>query len=536
MRTMNRNIVLVLTGILVIYFLLLDTLAKPLFESQASEMYGAEIRVSSLQVSPFVGRITLHDLRVADRSNAMRNLAEADRAFIDINMLRLAQDVIDVEQLDVEGLLVFAPRDTEAQILRPLVSDDSGIAQMGLPDFSVPDVDELIDSQRDKLDADINALKTGMEQGEAEWREKIASLPTAEDIENYRKRIRSIKRSGGLSGALSSLGEAQQVQKEIQADLRRIETMSKEFRGDITEMREELARAARLPQIHTRELISSIGLDSDQLAQIGNQILRGELSGILQQVLAPVAYSNEGSINPETTMPIMIKKATVSGPLLPSGAGLSARGELTDFAWPLVNAEQPAKLVLNGETLDGGTLALMASVDHRDTPNNSVEVDIQRLPLRNMPLAGSEGMTITLDQSLANLTGRLDIQGDKLVGVLDETFSATVFDIDLSEDADQGTRLIAEVLESSNDFMMSMNIGGTVFEPEVSFSANLDQLIASTLETAISDQVQKLTNDLQNQISDQIGPQITSAREQFDSLAALEQDLQKNLSQLSRLK
>ena len=106
----------------------------------------------------------------------------------------------------------------------------------------------------------------------------------------------------------------------------------------------------------------------------------------------------------------------------------------------------------------------------------------------------------------------------------------------MADDADQGTRLIAEVLESSNDFMMSMSIGGTVFDPQVSFSANLDQLIASTLETAISDQVQKLTNDLQNRLSDEIGPQIASAREQFDSLEALEKDLQKNLNQLSRLK
>ena len=128
MRSSTRYSVMFFAALLVIYLLLLDTLAKPLFESQASEMYGAEISIESLEISPFVGKITLHQLQVADRSNAMRNLVQVERAFIDIDLAQMARDIIDIEQLELDGLIIFADRATPAEILRPLVDEDSDIA------------------------------------------------------------------------------------------------------------------------------------------------------------------------------------------------------------------------------------------------------------------------------------------------------------------------------------------------------------------------------------------------------------------------
>ena len=108
MRSSTRYTVIFFSVLLVVYLLLLDTLAKPLFESQATEMYGAQVSIDSLHISPFVGKVTLFQLQVADRSNAMRNLAQADKAYVDISILKLAKDIIEVEQLDLEGLRLGA--------------------------------------------------------------------------------------------------------------------------------------------------------------------------------------------------------------------------------------------------------------------------------------------------------------------------------------------------------------------------------------------------------------------------------------------
>ncbi|MCZ6831658.1 MAG: hypothetical protein O7F73_19110 [Gammaproteobacteria bacterium] len=536
MRSSTRYTVIFFSVLLVIYLLLLDTLAKPLFESQASEMYGAEVTLDSVQISPFVGKITLFQLQVADRSNANRNLVQADRVYIDIKLLRLASDIIEIEQLETEGLVVFADRPTPAKILRPLVAEDSDIATAGLPDFKLPDIDALLARQRDKLDADIAALNAAFDEGEAKWKAKIATLPSAEDIEEYQRRLTQLKNpSGGVAGKLAAVASAQEVYSDVRRDLANLESMRREFRGDIAQMRETISDAAGLPGKHTNELISSLGLDSAQTAQLGNQLLRGDLNGILQQVLAPIAYSTAGQISPEDTMPIFIAKASLKGPLLPSAAGLAVVGELTNFSWPLEIAEEVAILKLRGSSLDGGSLAVDAHVDHRGVANDLVTIAVDQLPLRDMLLAGDEELHITLLQTLLNITGELRVQGEQLDGMVRQNYTKTVLQIELPENASKAARLLAAVLESSNDFVMQMVFSGTVQSPQISFAADLDELLQKTVLSALQSEIGELTTGLQNRISSEIGPQIAAAREQFASLEALEKSLQKNLNNLNSL-
>lgn len=536
MRSSTRYTVIFFSILLVIYLLLLDTIAKPLFESQASEMYGAEVTIDSLTISPFVGKITLFQLQVADRTNPWRNLAQADRAYVDISILQLAKDIIEVEQLELEGLIIFTDRDSEATILRPLVPADSDIATAGLPDFKIPDVDALLLRQRDKLDADIAALDEAFAQGEAKWNARIATLPSAEDIEEYQRRLRQLKKpAGNETERLAAVQSTQQVYADVHRDLAHLESARQEFRGDITAMREAVTEASNLPAKHSSELIRSLGLDSAQTAQLGNRLLRGDLDGILQQVLAPVFYSTAGKIDPEATTPIFIKTGTLKGQLLPSAAGLSVEGELSNFSWPLEAATEAARLTLRGSSPDGGSLAVAASVDHRNGASDMVTITADRLPLRNMALHGDEELQITLLQTLASVNGELRVRGERLDGMVTQKYTQTIMKTHLQDNPSPATRLIAEALESSNDFSMQMGFSGTVGSPRISFASDLDELIQNTVLTALEGKIGELTAGLQNRISSEIGPQITTIRQQFDGLAALETSLQKNLDSLDSM-
>ena len=44
-----------------------------------------------------------------------------------------------------------------------------------------------------------------------------------------------------------------------------------------------------------------------------------------------------------------------------------------------------------------------------------------------------------------------------------------------------------------------------------------------------------MTNELQQKLSQQIGPEIASARERFSAMEGLQAELQKNLQELSQL-
>jgi len=304
MRRINVYITLALLGLLVIYFALLDTLAKPIFESQATEIYGAEVSIDSIKVSPFVGRVTLYNLQVADRRDAMRNLARADQVYMDLSILKLADNIVEVEELAIDGLVMFSRRGSAATILRPLVADDSGIATASLPNFKLPDADALIAIQRDKLEADMDQFKQSLAQKKVKWQKKIATLPTPEDIDQYKQRIRDLRRSEGGLEKMAAINKAQGLYAQVNGDIQTIQSMQQEFRGDLQRMREQVDMAADLPQKHVDELIASLGLSSDQLAQIGSRILRGDLAGLTEQVLAPLAYNASGEVNSQVNMPI----------------------------------------------------------------------------------------------------------------------------------------------------------------------------------------------------------------------------------------
>ena len=536
MRRINRYIIIVLALILVVYLAFLDTLAKPVFERLATEQYGAEVSIDRVSLQPFVGKATLFDLQVVDRRNAMQNLVQADRVYVDLDMIKLAESVVDVSDMEVDGLLAFAPRETPGTILRPLVEEDSGIARAGLPDFEIPDVDRLIDKQRDALIGEVEQLKQSFTGKQDKWKAKLEEIPGEEDIQAYKDRIRSLKNVKDPLQALAAIQEVQAVYSEVNRKIENIRSMQQEFRGDIQTMREQIELANKLPEKYTGRLVDSLGLSSEQMAQLGQQVLRGDLDGLLQQVLAPLAVNASGEASEQAeAMPVFIRRAAINGSLLPSAAGLSVNGELKDFAWPLENADEVAKLLLQGSSLSGGSLAVNAEVDHRGTPRDTVSVDISELPLVEMGLAGTDELGIRLLQTLVDVSGELSVKDGQLGGAFTNHFSRTMFETSLQEGAGRAAQLLATVLESTNEYQMSIGFGGTLENPQLSFTSDMDQIFQSTIQGAIQQGVNELTADLQNRISSEIGPEIAAAREQFGALEALQAELQRNLAELNTL-
>jgi hypothetical protein len=534
MRRINMYITLVLVLLLLVYLALLDTLAKPLFEQQATDMYGAEVSIDSLTISPFLGKVTLYNLQVADRRNAMRNLAQADRAYIDIDMFKLAQDIIEIDDLEVDGLVMMGRRREAATILRPLVEADSAIAQAGLPTFELPDADALIASQRENLEQDIVEFKLSMMQKQAQWEEKIARLPDQADIDEYRAQINQLNQSGGIAGKLATLNDARKIYADIDRDVQSLKLSQKLFREDLERMREKIKIASTLPQKHADELIASLGLSGDQLAQIGSQVLRGDLSGLTQQVLAPLAYNASGAADASDHMPIFIASAKINGSILPSAAGFSASGRLESFAWPLDLAAEPTVFKLEGSSLDGGSMRIDAILDHRARAHDRITVLLEDLPLRHMKLAGTDELSVELEQTLANVSGQLLVNDDALSGKFTQHLTKTLFNTEIAENAGDAAKMLAAVLDASTEFVMEIAFSGTLQSPQIIFSADLDQLIETTLRNAISEQVNALTFDLQNRISSEIGPEIARAREQFLSLERLQKELEASLKELPR--
>ncbi len=536
MRRSRLYTVIFLSLILLVYLAFLDDLAKPVFERLATEQYGAEVSVERLTLKPFLGKATLYQLQVADRRDAMRNLVQADRVYVDLDIIKLVENVVDVSEMEIDGLLAFAARAEPATILRPLVEDDSPLAKVGLPDFDLPDIDQLIDRKRDELVTEVDALQSLFEETEAKWKQRSEIVPDEARLKEYKRRIDKLKDIDNPLQALSAAAEARKIYTEINTTVKDVRSLQAEFNQDVQTLREQVQLATQLPQKYTQALVRELGLDSEQIAQLGRQLLSGDMDGLLQQVLAPLAFNASGEASAQQdAMPIFIRQGRINGSLLPSAAGLSVQGKIKDFAWPLENAEEVATLLLDGSTLDGGAMVVKANVDHRSGSADTVAVNLSRLPLRNMVLAGTKGLGIELEQTLADVSGELRIKDGNLDGAFIQRFNETVFDTTLAAGAPASAELIAQVLEASNEFMMRIGFSGTLEAPRVVLSSDMDKLFQTTIESAIDEAVSKLTAELKQKLSEEVGPDILAARDRFGALEGLQEELQANIAALNQL-
>ena len=84
-------------------------------------------------------------------------------------------------------------------------------------------------------------------------------------------------------------------------------------------------------------------------------------------------------------------------------------------------------------------------------------------------------------------------------------------------------------------FVWWQGLTGTLDAPCMHFASDLDQRIQQTIRDAIAEQLTALTAGLQNRISGEIGPRVAAARERYEQLSALSNDLEQSLANLSQL-
>ncbi len=530
MRARTRYSLVIFGILLVVYLMLWDTIAKPLFEAQASDLYGGEVSIDRLDMSVWQGKTTLYHIQVADRSNPMRNLAEAHRVYIDIHLMKLlARNVVDVESMEIEGLTVFTDREKPAETIRPLIDPDSDLAKADLPDFELPDLDALIAQRQSELESDLIQLEDVFRATDAKWRPRIAELPTTEEIASLRAQSDELERAYKNGDASTELTEqARQVQQEISVRLAAINVMYLEFTHDMQQLRAALAEADQLPIRHSRSMLRDLGLSPEQTARLGNEMLRGELSGVLQQVLAPIVYSSAGEVD-QTKTPVHIEQASISGHLLNPAKELQVSGELRNFTWPLEQAGEAATLELAGRGSEGGLVQISARVDHRAGVSDDIEMSIQNLMMQGMQLEGDEELALELSAARATIEGGLKIRGNELSGNINQQYTETNFKTQLAPDAREAAQLIATMLENNHDYRINMRFAGTPSSPQITYASDMDQQFSATIKAAIADEVGRIIAAIERRAAEEARPRIAQARETIAELRELEASLAASL-------
>ncbi len=102
--------IVILSLILAAIWLGRDPLIQRLLIREAQNITGAQVEIAQVQSSLSNGKLFFKDLKIADPRNPMKNLVQADMAYVQLNPEQLLRRQFVIEQGQTSELIFGAPR------------------------------------------------------------------------------------------------------------------------------------------------------------------------------------------------------------------------------------------------------------------------------------------------------------------------------------------------------------------------------------------------------------------------------------------
>jgi uncharacterized protein (TIGR03545 family) len=256
----NAIIPLIIVSLLVyIYFLLFfDLHMKKLIEWGGYKALGAEVNVGEFKSSFIHGNVQISKIELTDSKNPGFNSVELADVKFDVNWDALLRAKFVVEEIGVEGVQFMSKRKSPGKVAPPepsengpgfvdqlqdkavnklgkegennVLGDTAQFLKTGKFDAQIQDIQGQLVSK--KLIDDANTKWKGKQ---AEWNEKIKTLPTQAEINSFKERFSKIKFSNfnNPQELQASLTEANSLVQDIDARSKQVSDLKSQFDADL---------------------------------------------------------------------------------------------------------------------------------------------------------------------------------------------------------------------------------------------------------------------------------------------------------------
>ena len=532
-------------AILLLAWLATNPLIKRGIEFAGTQAVGAKVELDSVTWRWGGPSLTLERLQVTSPQEPMTNMFEAGRMEFALDGWALLRRQFVAENLAVEDLAFHTPREQSGAIERRIFArdrsgedeaEDFDITRLlpGLADM--PDPGELATEGRDNIKAELDEIETRAGAIETGWDEHIQRLPGSDTVSGYRERWRELERRDPLRRAAG----VRELTRDIDRDLDTIRTLDDRLQNDRQTLRELNRQARALPGQESRRLVSGMGLD-DGLEGFTRALLGEELTGQVDQGLAVYEFASthlagrkrtEEPARPprgegeyirfpeEQPLPrFLIKRAAVNGVMEIADQPIRFSGQIRDITHQPAVWGRPMTLAIEGGNEAGAELNVNGRFDHRDSPSrDELDFTLTGLAINDLTLSGSSRLPIVLEESRADITGKLVVTERRLDSSVNTRFERARFSAG-SEDASSTVRRVASAIEGVSAFRLDLGLGGTLRSPQISVNSDLDRIIMR----ALGDEVRRELAQTREEVEQRLRAEVES---ELDAIAAYEAQLE----------
>lgn len=537
--------------VLLVWFLLVDTLVKAAIENFGSSAVGAKVELASADLSLAPLGITLEQLVVTNPERPMENIVEAGLIELELDAANLLRRKIIADTMQINNLRFNTPRKSSGALATTKAEEQAQQKEMPftLPGVSLPNTDKLVEEQKAGLQKEVDSIQQNITAIKTKWQKKQDELPSKADVDNYKKRFKAAKAEKNQLKKIKALND---LRDDIKKDLRAFKGLNKELDSDINSLKQEIRRAKNLPTKQADQLLADLGLNTSS-SEITAMLMSGKLDQWVDQVKAMIGTSANLSGDKASTpargegqwilfdeynpLPnLLIKTTQISGILDAAGESLSFTGEIKNITDQPKILGEPTTIKLTGSSSAGGSIIIDGLTDRTtELATDKLTIDVSELALNNFSLSDRPELSLLLNQGQANsnitvylIDGRLDANATSLFKQLNLTAT--------SIENNKTSEIIKSVLNSVNEFNLDISATGTLDEPSLSITSDLDKLLKEGLGQQLNQEKAKLKSSIQAELQDSLNTKLGPLEEQLGGINAIKQEINKKKDELDAIR
>ena len=415
-----------------------------------------------------------------------------------------------------------------------------------LPSLEVPDVKEILKKEDLRSVALAKLLCKDIRDEKERWKKILKELPDKERLDEYKKRIKTVESAakGDLSGIIGGIAEAAAIKKDIESDLKQIQSARREFETRLAHYRKRMDEAIEAPQEDIRRLKDKYSLSPRGLGNLTRLLLGPKIGEwvdkavVWHEKLKPIMERvKDKEDKPEVVRPVngngmpyfLIKKSDVSVKL-----------KIGDLAGKIKNITPdqdvlriPLTFVFSGENLKNVQSAeITGALDHINPlkSHDIIKLRLKGCRLRDIKLSDQKALPVILKEGLLDLKLNAEIKGEVITANIVAGLNSIRLETAAKESAGLLAQSISSALADISRFTLRAEIAGTTADYETQITSDLDSIMKKAVGNIVKEQAASLEEKLKAAIFAKTDGPVKDLKESFAQLLPVDNELSGRLN------
>ena len=541
----SRGFVKIILAVLVLLALVLWFLPAPLIkwgiEKYGTQAVGAKVDVGEVDFSWLATRLSLKDIAVTNPEKPMRNLVVFSEIATEVKPSELIGGQVYLKEVLINGIALDTERQSSGAVpglARPgmFASEDKGFS---IPGVDLPDTGKLVEQEKAVYEKRIQEVKNQIAAKQQEWKQLQESLPDKGKLEEYRKRVESLKEKKDPLSRIAAVKDLKELSQDVKDDVKAFENARDQIQKEYSALQADMTALKQLPDKSFNDIVKTLGLQDSQLAKLGSSLIEGPMRQWLDKGFhyyrlmsggGPEATAAEPEPATAKTIPaLFIELTQISGVFRKGEKQGEINGVIRNFSDAPALAGKPVQIDLRALGGGFGEISLNGEFDHL-TPGKEKDELVFKMAetaLNDFVLSRSESLNLLLKKALLSFDAKASIAS---LSSLDIDFNSLFNNIELDRGSDgelsKTQAAVLKAVRQLSQLVVKGSADGTVKDPKLSLSSNLDDILKNAVGDVIKEKTQAFRKELTTKLNAQLEEKLKPVNEQLQSALGVTSDIE----------